>query len=235
MILSNLSIGDKIRFNDNVNQTIFVNTTSTYYFNGTDYTDLASSASVFTGANATINGTSGLVPQPLTSNYQQCLLGNGSWGDCDGVISWTRNATTNITSLTNVQDNVNLTRSNITTIGTGFFGWLGSLVNKVTKIWTVNLNVNNTIEFRDENHSLSANDTAIYYYNGSTYIDLTSEGDNYWSRNSTSNITSLANSQDNVELANNLKITGDLNMTSNNITTVDCITFISGGKICNSA
>jgi hypothetical protein len=31
-----------------------------------------------------------------------------------------------------------------------------------------------------------------------------------------------------------VKIEDDLNMTSNNITAVDCITFISGGRICNA-
>ena len=36
------------------------------------------------------------------------------------------------------------------------------------------------------------------------------------------------------EVNGTVKIEDDLNMTSNNITSVDCITFISGGKICNS-
>ncbi len=37
-----------------------------------------------------------------------------------------------------------------------------------------------------------------------------------------------------LEVNGTVKINNNLNMTSNNITAVDCITFISGGKICNS-
>ena len=70
------------------------------------------------------------------------------------------------------QDDIN-PASNIT-VNSGFFSWIGSLVSRITNIWANRLNVDEAIEFVDANHTLTANDTSIYYYDGSSYHDLTS-------------------------------------------------------------
>lgn len=159
----------------------------------------------------------GSVNKTLSANSTSIYYYNGtSWIDLTQSSNvtnyWTRNSTTNITSLANVQDNVNLTSSNITTTGTGFFSWLGSLTNRIAKLWIRDINFNGTI-------------------NGGKINITSSSGNITTSGNLTANDGVFSG---NVTIGGNVKITNDLNMTSNNITTVDCITFISGGKICNS-
>ena len=72
------------------------------------------------------------------------------------------------------QDDIN-PASNIT-VNSGLFSWIGSLVSRIANIWTNRLNVDEAIEFVDANHTLTANDTSIYYYDGLSYHDLTSGG-----------------------------------------------------------
>jgi hypothetical protein len=40
---------------------------------------------------------------------------------------------------------------NFTTTNTGFFGWIGSLINRVTKLWVQDIDVNNTIQMNRGN------------------------------------------------------------------------------------
>ncbi len=202
IIVGNVSVGEFLRFANNVNQTVLANATSVYYYNGTTYTDLGASSSVMVGANATANGTSGLVPMPTNDSYQQCLLGNGSWGAC-GSNYWSRNATSNVTSLANSQDNVelanNLSVAGIVNVSGNVYADGVEVLNNVT--------LDGALRFTNENQSLSANVTSLYYFNGTDKIDLLATREAIWIHNATTNITSLANSQDNV------------NLTSSNITT----------------
>jgi len=89
------------------------------------------------------------------------------------------NTTANIDSLgylnksgTNANQNINISPYNITTSDTGFFGWLGSLTSRITKLWVVDINATGNIE-------TSENITATYvklggggymYDNGTTLI-----------------------------------------------------------------
>lgn len=47
---------------------------------------------------------------------------------------------------TNANQNVNINNYNITSSGTGFFGWLGSLASRITKLWVGDINATGNIE-----------------------------------------------------------------------------------------
>jgi len=57
---------------------------------------------------------------------------NSSWNETYGRELFLENGT-----------NIQLGANNITTTGYGFFGWLGSLASKITKIWAVDVNATN--------------------------------------------------------------------------------------------
>ena len=175
---------------------------------------------------------------------------------------------------------------NITTSQTGFFGWLGSLASRITKLFVqdidasgnVNVTGNVTASYFIGDGSLltgvsggnySWNQTLantlyagiIWNYNQSTpvfsYITsqeaawLSTYNATYaiWSYNQTTPANSYTDTKvgtANLHLHNALNITspiwvnktgdsmtGNLNMTSKNVTSVDCIVFNSGGKICS--
>ncbi len=278
----NISAGN-ILFDGSVNKTLSANSTSIFYYNGTLWIDLTQGS-----------GNS-------STNY------------------WARNSTSNITILANSQDNVNLTNSNITTTGTGFFGLLGSLINRISTLFIQDINVNGTLNLTSNGEvvgsgkiNLTGNiittgnltigdsnlNTAIINLNGAVDI-IRNAGANYGvvnvrnANNSGYSIISFENNtgaqigqvgygntgvgfggvdslslgtvtprdvvlftnqtevlrivsggnvgigtatpSTKLEINGTAKIAGDLNMTSNNITAIDCITFISGGKICNAA
>jgi hypothetical protein len=89
------------------------------------------------------------------------------------------NTSSNIDSLgylnksgTNANQNINISPYNLTTSNTGFFGWLGGLTSRITKLWIVDINATGNIE-------TSQNMTATYvklggggymYDNGTTLI-----------------------------------------------------------------
>jgi len=217
LILSNLSVGNKIRFNNNVNQTIFVNGTSTYYFNGSDYIDLTSEGdNYWASSHNSISNITTLIPQ----------------------------ANDNVSIA-----NINMT-GNFTTTGTGLFGWLGSLTSRITTLFVKDINFNGTIQgfdngtstinisndgnivsvgnlsidnvkFNDNvNRTLNANDTSVFYFNGSTYTDLTSGEESYFARNASGNYTYLENSQDKVGIGTSipgekLEVVGNANISGN--------------------
>ena len=95
---------------------------------------------------------------------------------------------------------------NITTPDYGFFGWLGSLTSRITNLFIQDIYFNGTIS--GDNITINSNGGDIATTGNLIAKDGTFSG--------------------------NVEVADDLNMTSNNITSVDCITFISGGKICNS-
>ena len=144
---------------------------------------------------------------------------------------------------------------NITTTGYGFFGWLGNLLNRITGLFVVDIDASGNINA--SNYTLNGTtiddwsdvqatgtDTHVagtgYLYNDSTtmYLNETQLNETIDSRAVDLTNYALKNQSetfaDNLTIQGTVEIEGDLNMTSNNITTVDCITFISGGKICNS-
>ncbi len=47
---------------------------------------------------------------------------------------------------TNANQNINVSFYNITSSGSGLFGWLGSVVNRVSKLWVVEINATGNIE-----------------------------------------------------------------------------------------
>ena len=181
-VTGNVSIGDRILFSDSLNRSLFANSTSIYYFNGTSYSDLRS--------------------DKVGENY------------------WSRDSVNNVTSLLNEQDNVNLTDSNISTEGTGFFGWVGSLTDRVGSLFlrdidfngtlsgdgsinlsggdiitTGNLSVDWVLFDGDVNSSLVGNGSSVYWFNGSDYVDLAVVSDvvSLWEENVSSGDTWLGN------------------------------------------
>lgn len=69
--------------------------------------------------------------------------------------------------------------TNITTTGTGFFGWLGSLVSRITKLFVVDIDASGNINF-----------TGLIYGNGSQLTNLPSSGDSTGGWTNTSTLTS---------------------------------------------
>ncbi len=203
-----------------------------------------------------------------------------------------------------VEGNLEMGGNNVTSSGYGFFGWLGSLANRITSLFVQDINVNGTItggtvniSASDGNVDTSGNITADYFVGDGSQLTNLPEGSLGTSINTTEiedghvrtadiadgNITAAKIDPDSIdgteladtitldaamnvvgndfavnntnlfvdvsagrvgigtsaptttlEVAGDAKIQDDLNMTSNNITTVDCIKFASGGQICDS-
>lgn len=48
-----------------------------------DYSEITNAPSIFTGANGTVAGTSGLVPAPIATDDIKFLKGNGTWKELE--------------------------------------------------------------------------------------------------------------------------------------------------------
>lgn len=86
---------------------------------------------------------------------------------------------------------------------------------------------NSTDDAFFNNLTVTNNISAIYYFgNGSQLTGINPVTGNPFDQS--------LNTTDQV-IFNGINLTDNLNMTSNNITTVDCVVFISGGKICSGS
>ncbi|MDP1695339.1 MAG: hypothetical protein Q8L29_00295, partial [archaeon] len=99
---------------------------------------------------------------------------------------------TNDSAITSTSLSINVT-GNVTTANYGFFGWLGSLTSRITKLFVADIDVSNNI-------NVSGNVTATYFIgNGSQLTGVSASGSTYnatyhtWSYNQTTPAISYTN------------------------------------------
>ena len=75
-----------------------------------------------------------------------------------------------------INQNLNLGNYNVSTTGTGFFGFLGSLVNRISKLFVIDINATGNIK-------TTGNVTAINFFGSGKYLtDINASAVNYWTK-----------------------------------------------------
>ncbi len=108
--------------------------------------------------------------------------------------------------------NVDMGTQNITTTGTGFFGWIGSFLNRVSKLWVDEINATGNI--------VTVGNVSADYFIGDGSLLTGVDGMTY---------TNLALTNQSNTFAVGQNITGDLNVTGSGL--VDVINSSSSGNV----